>query len=159
MTLTRTQTAVLSAALARPDRRLEPLPKTLIGGAAKKVVDALIARGLVEAGLDGPVATEAAAEALNGAKAGEEVSETADAAGEPETPKTPRTPREGTKQARVIALLRRGQGATIDEMRAETGWAPHTVRGALAGALKKRLGLDVRSEATEDRGRVYRIIG
>jgi len=56
MTLTATQAAVLDAARARPDRRLEPLPDGLKGGAARKVVDALIARGLAEPGPDGPVA-------------------------------------------------------------------------------------------------------
>ena len=40
---------------------------------------------------------------------------------------------------------------------AATGWQSHTVRGAMAGALKKKLGLEVTSEKVEDRGRVYRI--
>jgi len=57
----------------------------------------------------------------------------------------------------MIELLRRPGGATIEEIRAETGWAPHTVRGAMSGALKKRLGLDVRSRTDEARGRVYAI--
>jgi hypothetical protein len=38
-----------------------------------------------------------------------------------------------------------------------TGWLSHTVRGAIAGALKKKLGLNVTSEKVEGRGRVYRI--
>jgi hypothetical protein len=65
--------------------------------------------------------------------------------------------REGTKQAEMIALLRRPEGATIDEIVAATGWQKHTVRGAISGALKKKLGLDVTSEKVEGRGRVYRI--
>ncbi len=69
-------------------------------------------------------------------------------------PKT-RTPREGTKQAKLIEMLRAEGGATIDEIVAETGWRPHTVRGAFAGALKKKLGLEVTSEKIEGRGRVY----
>jgi hypothetical protein len=64
--------------------------------------------------------------------------------------------REDSKQARVIALLQRPQGATVEEMRKATGWQPHTVRGAIAGAIKKKLGLAVAS-AKEERGRVYRI--
>ena len=66
--------------------------------------------------------------------------------------------REGTKQALLLALLGRVEGATIAEVVAATGWQPHTVRGALAGALKKRLGLTT-LQKVEGRGRVYRIPG
>ena len=62
-----------------------------------------------------------------------------------------------TKQAQLIAMLRRVEGATIAQIVEATGWQPHTVRGALAGALKKRLGLEIASEKVEGRGRVYRI--
>jgi hypothetical protein len=65
--------------------------------------------------------------------------------------------REGTKQATLIAMLRAPDGATIDEIMAATGWLGHTVRGAMAGALKKKLGLEVSSEKDEVRGRVYRL--
>ena len=61
-----------------------------------------------------------------------------------------------SKQDRLIALLRRPQGATIEEMTKATGWQPHSVRGAISGALKKRLGLAVATEKVEERGRVYR---
>lgn len=64
--------------------------------------------------------------------------------------------REGTKQARVLELLRRPEGATLAQMAKATGWQPHTVRGALAGALKKRLGITITSEKAEDSDRVYR---
>jgi ribosomal protein S12 methylthiotransferase accessory factor YcaO len=62
----------------------------------------------------------------------------------------------GTKQAKLIALLERAEGATITEIVKVTGWLPHTVRGAISGALKKRLGLTVIS-VKEERGRVYHI--
>jgi hypothetical protein len=65
-------------------------------------------------------------------------------------------PVRASKQARVIALLRRPEGATIDEVRAATGWQPHTVRGVFSGALKKKLGLAIVA-TKEERGRVYRI--
>jgi hypothetical protein len=68
----------------------------------------------------------------------------------------PRPPR-ASKQATVITLLRRREGATVDEVRAATGWQPHTVRGLFSGALKKKLGLAVIA-TKEERGRVYRII-
>ena len=50
-----------------------------------------------------------------------------------------------------------GQGGGIDEVVEALEWQPHTVRGAIAGALKKKLGLDVTSEKDDKRGRVYRI--
>jgi Protein of unknown function (DUF3489) len=65
-------------------------------------------------------------------------------------------PARASKQAEVIALLRRPEGATVDEVRAATGWQPHTVRGVFSGALKKKLGLAVVA-TKEERGRVYRI--
>ena len=71
-------------------------------------------------------------------------------------PKAPRA-RDGSKQAQLIAMLRRAKGATIDEIAEALSWQPHTVRGAIAGALKKKLGLEVTSEKDEKRGRVYRV--
>ena len=65
--------------------------------------------------------------------------------------------REGSKQAQVIALLQRPTGATLDDLIAVTGWQRHTVRGVLSGALKKRLGLTIRSEKTTGSPRTYRI--
>jgi len=64
----------------------------------------------------------------------------------------------GSKQADVITMLRRPEGATVDEVMAATGWQPHTVRGVFSGALKKKLGLKVESEKVDaERGRTYRI--
>ena len=68
-----------------------------------------------------------------------------------------RKARADSKQAKLIAMLKEKGGATVDEIAKTFGWQPHTVRGAIAGALKKRLGLDVTSEKVEGRGRVYRI--
>jgi hypothetical protein len=62
-----------------------------------------------------------------------------------------------TKQTEVIAMLRRAEGVTVDEMRTATGWQPHTVRGVFSGALKKKLGLAIVG-TREERGRVYRIV-
>jgi hypothetical protein len=61
-----------------------------------------------------------------------------------------------SKQDAVIAMLRRPEGATVDEVASATGWQRHTVRGVFSGTLKKRLGLTLAS-AQEERGRVYRI--
>jgi hypothetical protein len=72
--------------------------------------------------------------------------------------RAPRRKREGTKQATLIGMLRRKQGATIAQIAEATGWRNHTIRGAISGALKKKLGLDVTSEKTEEGPRTYRII-
>jgi hypothetical protein len=61
-----------------------------------------------------------------------------------------------SKQDDVIAMLRRAEGATVDEVARATGWQRHTVRGVFSGTLKKKLGLTLAS-AKEERGRVYRI--
>jgi hypothetical protein len=182
--LSDTQAIILSAAAQRPERIALPLPESLRGGAAAKVVSTMIAKGLLqevevnarrgepvwrETG-DGHgttlVATDAGLAAIGiepddaettPTSATETPSEepTPDAA--PERASSTRTPRAGTKQAALIAMLRAPDGATIEEITTATGWQAHTVRGAIAGALKKKLGLDVTSEKVEGRGRVYRI--
>ena len=152
--LSDTQALILSAAAQRPERIALPLPESLRGGAAAKVVGAMIAKGLlqeVDADLrkgepvwretgDGHgvtlVATDAGLAAIgietedaNPAPAGATDAPTEEAAPDTPTvaetaPKT-RTPREGTKQATLIAMLRAPGGATLDEIVAATGWLSH----------------------------------
>jgi hypothetical protein len=62
----------------------------------------------------------------------------------------------GSKQSRVIAMLRPSKGATIAAMMAATGWQQHSVRGFLAGVVRKRLKLTLISDKS-DGDRVYRI--
>jgi hypothetical protein len=94
---------------------------------------------------------------------GEEATEAAAASAKASSPTAPaalpreRKIREGTKQALVIEMLRRPEGASIAEIVEATNWASHTTRGFLAGALKKKLGLAIDSEREETRGRVYRL--
>jgi len=177
--LSDTQLIILSAAAQRENQIALPLPDSLRGGAATKVVEAMLRKGLleeVEADMrngepvwretgDGHgvtlVATDAGLTAI-----GIEPEGTADFQAETAEPTTPTTPltapkpsahRAGTKQARMIEMLKAEGGATIDEMAAALSWAPHTCRGAMSGALKKKLGLMITSEKIEGRGRCYRI--
>jgi len=61
-----------------------------------------------------------------------------------------------TKHARILAMLRTPAGATIAAIMTATQWQQHSVRGFLAGVVRKKLGLNLVSEST-DKGRVYRI--
>ncbi len=61
-----------------------------------------------------------------------------------------------TKHARIIAMLRTPAGATIAAIMTATDWQQHSVRGFLAGIVRRKLGLNLVSEQT-DKGRVYRI--
>jgi len=63
-----------------------------------------------------------------------------------------------TKHDRVLGLLRARNGTTIAAISEATGWQPHSVRGFLAGVVKKKLGLRLQSEKTKS-GRIYRIVG
>jgi hypothetical protein len=212
--LSDTQSIILSAAAQRADGNLLPLPGSLRGGAATKVVGALLARGLIREQItDSPRKADAAmntiwrnlpepdgrgvllfitaagAEAIGiepetvpyafhegTNSAGEPAAgaptaaDTAPVEPEPKKRRRPRkaTPagadvapvpktRDGTKQAQVIAMLRRKQGATIAQIVEATEWRSHTVRGFFAGALKRKLGLEVNSEKAEGGGRIYRI--
>ena len=71
-------------------------------------------------------------------------------------PEPPADAKPASKQGEVIAMLRRPEGATVDEVASAMGWQRHTVRGLFSGTLKKKLGLTLAS-AQEERGRVYRI--
>ena len=181
--LSDTQTLILNASAQRPHFIALPLPESLRGGAASKVVGAMLAKGLlqeVDANLrqgdllwrdtgDGHgttlIATDAGLAAI-GITPQEPHSApvpplhapgaTVTASEAKPAPKA-RTPREGTKQSTLIAMLRSETGATIKEITTATGWQAHTVRGAMAGALKKKLGLEVTSEKVKGRGRVYRL--
>ena len=64
--------------------------------------------------------------------------------------------RPDTKHARILAMLRTPAGATIAAIMTATEWQQHSVRGFLAGVVRKKLGLNLVSEST-DKGRVYRI--
>ena len=67
-------------------------------------------------------------------------------------------PKRGTKTAKILALLKRPGGASLQQLRKATGWQAHSVRGFLSGTLKKKMGLRVVSTKPLDGERTYRIV-
>lgn len=185
--LSDSQLVVLSTACQRPDAYVFPVTLKLKGNAIGNVLTSLLSKGLLEevpGRADDTIwryddegapltlrATRAAFEALgiepDDTPAGDTAGTDETAAAEATEPAEPapvaptgapaRKTREGSKQAQLIGMLKRPEGASIEEIVAAFGWQAHTVRGAIAGALKKKLGLDVTSEKVDGRGRVYRI--
>jgi hypothetical protein len=169
---TDTQTTVIKAAAARPDGNIEPLPSNLRGGAKTAVIGGLLARELITQfqypDHVGYYLTNAAYAAV-GCKRKVPAPVTPDpeidaavTAAEAKWAQDklvkPRT-RESSKQAIVIQMqmLTRGEGATVQQIMESTGWQAHTVRGTFAGALKKKLGLNIVSAKDATGERVYRI--
>jgi hypothetical protein len=66
--------------------------------------------------------------------------------------------REHSKQATIIGMLQRAEGATIAQICEATGWQAHTVRGTFAGAFKKKLGLTITSAKPQGGERSYRVV-
>ncbi len=174
--LTATQTRILTAGAQRPGNLAMPLTKGLHGAAAKKVVTLLIERGFIEevdANIrkgeplwretgDGHGTTLVVTKAGLAAVGVEPVvaKTKARARKAPKTPKppaAPKNPRIVTKQAKLITMLEAPDGASIAEIVEAMGWQAHTIRGAISGVLKKKLGLDVTSEKNGNRGRIYKI--
>jgi hypothetical protein len=103
-----------------------------------------------------PRSAEAGATGEGPAEAAEADGAAAPAASGPEAapaqPAAKPTPRAGTKQAKMIEMLKRPEGATVEQIAAATGWQHHTIRGAISGALKKKLGLTVEATRTREVG-------
>ncbi len=164
------QHAILAHAINHSDGKLNWFPDNIKGGARKKVIDSLFNRAFITPdgsewmvaaeGYDalgmprpaparGPITIAALDAVIANAEAAQpEVAQ-------PNAPK-PRT-RDNSKQAQVIAMLRRPEGATIVQICTLTGWQQHTVRGTFAGAFRKKLGLDITSTKDVGAERVYRL--
>ena len=160
---------VLEHAAEQPDGRLAWFPDNVKGGARKKVIDGLCNKALITGsdadwfiapgGYDALGRTPPALPSTHPdpeVEAALAATETQWVAEKQATTAKPRT-RENSKQAAVIALLKRPEGATIAQICASTGWQSDTVRGTFAGAFKKKLGLTITSEKQDGSDRVYRV--
>ena len=145
MKLSDSQTVLLKAASVHPKRLLTDFPPKLKGGALIKVLTSLGNAGFIaphNKPMDGTTRfgiTSAGLEAIG------------------ITPHVTPVLRANSKQAQVLAMLHRPEGATLAQICACTGWQKHTVRGTFAGAFKKKLGLDISSTKDQGAERVYRI--
>lgn len=147
--LTDTQRQVLEHAAQHNGGKLDWFPDTLKGGARSKVLDALFNRALTTRNGDGWCVAAEGYDTLGLPRPGRK-------AVKPTDPAQPRT-RGNSKQAQVITMLRRPEGATIPQIMEVTDWQAHTVRGTFAGAFKKKLGLNITSEKPDGGERIYRI--
>ena len=151
------QNLLLRTAARRTDGRVIA-PDTLRGGARAKVLTALLQRGWIEPADGCHVLTHAGYAAIGKQRfvPPDDVQpmETTDdlqlLEGIPVRP--------GTKLAVLAVALRRPQGATSLQLMLATGWQQHTVRGAISGMLRKKLGLNVVLGRNDSGERVYRVV-
>ena len=155
--LTPAQSVLLRTAARRPDGRVIP-PDTLRGGARVKVLTSLLQRGWIEPADDGHTLTDAGYAAVGQQRPVppddvQPMDTTGDLQLLEDIPVRP-----GTKLAALVMALRRPQGATSLQLMLATGWQPHTVRGAISGMLRKKLGLKVVLAHNDSGERVYRVV-
>jgi hypothetical protein len=186
--LSPSQHQILSHAAQHTEGKIEWFPDNIKGGARKKVIDSMLNRGLITAlcsdlfvAADGyealgmPHRAPASLAVLDTVIASAQASQhgasqvladeignddptDAEIDGSHDTETKPRRTRDNSRQATVIAMLRRLEGATIAQICEVTGWQAHTVRGTFAGAFKKKLGLNLTSDKDAGSERVYRAI-
>ena len=151
------QSLLLRTAARNPDGRVIP-PDTLRGGARVKVLTALLQRGWIKLADDGHVMTDGGYAAIGRQRPvpPDDVQPVDTTSGLQLLEGIP--VRSGTKLAALVIALRRPQGATSLQLMLATGWQPHTVRGAISGMLRKKLGLNVVLAQNESGERVYRVI-
>jgi hypothetical protein len=168
ITLTPAQHAILAYALEHTGGQIQWFPDHIKGGARQKVLEGLAHRALIARQGDGWVVADTGYDAMGRERPAipqpapsfeaelDQIIASAEAQWRQDAQTAPRT-RANSKQAEVIRMLQRPEGATIRQICAATGWQAHTVRGTFAGALKKKLGLTIVSEKVQGGERVYRL--
>ena len=150
------QNLLLRTAARRADGRVIP-PSTMRGGARFKVLTALLQRGWIEPADGGYALTDAGYAAFGQQRPAPPDEVPVDNIGDLQLLEgIPVLP--GTKLAALVMALRRPQGATSLQLMLATGWQPHTVRGAISGMLRKKLGLNVVLAHNDSGEQVYRVV-
>lgn len=171
ISLTDTQRVILSAAAERDDRRIWPFPQSLTANAAalSMSIKSLLTRELIavdpeyrghpdkDVGFEHYIVTDIGLAAI-----GIEP-ETSAADDDPERGaahrETPAAqPKRNSKLSLLVEHLRRPDGATLAELVDATGWQSHSVRGAISGTIKRKMGLTVETQTVPERGRIYRLV-
>jgi len=171
--LTPTQEAILKAAATRPDGDIEPLPDNVTPGVRQRVIDGMLSRALVMRfpggihrissygyqciGMEPPSAEKTASKKRGTKNASPKAAPQSATGATTVLGVALAKTRPGTKQATLLALLSRPEGASIDELAEALEWQRHTVRGTMSHTLKKRLGLTITSEKSEDGVRRYQV--
>ena len=151
------QSLLLRNAARRADGHVIP-PDTLRGGARAKVLTVLLQRGWIEPADGGHLLTDAGYAAI-GQQRPVPKDDVQPMAAVDDLQLLEGIPvRPGTKLAALVMALRRPQGATSLQLMLATGWQPHTVRGAISGMLRKKLGLNVVLAHNDSGERVYRVV-
>lgn len=157
-TISPTQHAILKAAAKLPKEDVRQHMGELKSPAIReKVLQSMIKNGLVKEAEEGDgviyVITQAAITNFGGRRG-----RVQKPSGEPKKVKTETTGApKATKQQMIIDMLSRKDGATFEQMMEATGWQRHSLHGAIAGSLRKKLGLVIESEKNTTGERVYRI--
>ena len=115
------------------------------------------AAGIAERGAQGALEAATPKKGASRRKSAQKRAQTAKRAKTAKARKELKAPPDGSKKAKVLALLGRKEGATLAQMMKATGWQAHSVRGFLSGSLGKKLGLKVESAKSGDADRVYRL--
>lgn len=153
--LTPAQHAILAYAHQHTEGKIVWFPDNIKGGARSKVLAGLVNRALITTDQKDWFIAAEGYDALGIPRKAPVSIEVIDAVIESATPRT----RDNSKQAQVIAMLKRPEGATIAQICAATGWQAHTVRGTFAGAFKKKLALEITSSKEQGSERIYTIAG
>lgn len=154
--LTETQEIILLHSHQHTEGKIVWFPEHIKGGARQKVLDGLFNRALITKVADDWFIAAEGYDALGVPRKAPISSEALNKVIEAAEAQQPRT-RDNSKQAQVIAMLMRPEGATIAQICEATGWKQHTVRGTFAGAFKKKLGLEITSTKESGGERLYRI--
>jgi hypothetical protein len=166
---------ILTTAAERKELLVFPLPDSLAssGKEVEKTVKNLLARGLIEecpAKLEDTIwrtdeqqrhltlrVTSAGLHAIGSFEEKTNSVKDRPQAAKSRVEASSSTRKQATKAERILALLRRSQGATIAELTKSTGWQAHSIRGFMSGSLKRKMKLKLKSERPEGKERRYRV--